>query len=123
MSEDPNQPTNSRQDSKANEPPLIEPTVTKLKKAPPKSQVTPQGVLNALWIIMQLGILAILGIFFVLVYINLGWSAVWKVTLIGTSGLFAIMSLLVIIGGALDVRKLFRRLQEQHDKTDSKAID
>ena len=32
MSEDPNQPTNSRQDSKANEPPLIEPTVTKLKK-------------------------------------------------------------------------------------------
>ena len=123
MSEDPNQPTNSRQDSKANEPPLIEPTVTKLKKAPPKSQVTPQGVLNALWIIMQLGILAILGIFFVLVYINLGWSAVWKVTLIGTSGLFAIMSLLVIIGGALDVRKLFRRLQEQQDKTDSKAID
>ena len=123
MSEDPNQPTNSRQDSKATEPPLIEPTVTKLKKAPPKSQVTPQGVLNALWIIMQLGILAILGIFFVLVYINLGWSGVWKVTLIGTSGLFAIMSLLVIIGGALDVRKLFRRLQEQRDKTDSKAID
>ena len=123
MSEDPNQPTNSRQDSKANEPPLIELTVTKLKKAPPKSQVTPQGVLNALWIIMQLGILAILGIFFVLVYINLGWSGVWKVTLIGTSGLFAIMSLLVIIGGALDVRKLFRRLQEQQDKTDSKAID
>ena len=123
MSEDPNQLTSSRQDSKANEPPLIDPTETKLKKTPPKSQVTPQGVLNALWIIMQLGILAILGIFFVLVYINLGWPGVWKVTLIGTSGLFAIMSLLVIVGGALDVRKLFRRLQEQQEKTDSKAID
>ena len=123
MSEDPNQLTSSRQDSKANEPPLIDPTETKLKKTPPKAQVTPQGVLNALWIIMQLGILAILGIFFVLVYINLGWPGVWKVTLIGTSGLFAIMSLLVIVGGALDVRKLFRRLQEQQEKTDFKAID
>ncbi len=42
-----------------------------------------------------------------------GWEWVWKVTLIGTCGLFALLSVLVTVGGAQDIRKLFRRLREQ----------
>ena len=30
-----------------------------------------------------------------------GWECVWKVTLIGTCGLFALLSVLVTVGGAL----------------------
>ena len=41
------------------------------------------------------------------------WEWVWKVTLIGTCGLFALLSVLVTVGGAQDIRKLFRRLREQ----------
>jgi|TARA_B100001250_G_scaffold167005_1_gene143767 hypothetical protein len=123
MSEDPNQPKNSQQDTKASEPPVIDTPATNPKRMPPKAQVTPQGVFNALWIIMQLGILCMLGILYFLVYLKLGWPGVWKITLLGTCGLFAIMSLLVIVGGALDVRKLLRRLREQENEIQSKTID
>ncbi len=123
MSEDPNQPKNSQQDTKASEPPVIDTPATNPKRMPSKAQVTPQGVFNALWIIMQLGILCMLGILYFLVYLKLGWPGVWKITLLGTCGLFAIMSLLVIVGGALDVRKLLRRLREQENEIQSKTID
>lgn len=123
MSEDPNQPNSSQQSTKDSEPPAIYTPVTKPKRMPPKVQVTPQGVFDALWIIMQLVILCLLGILYFLVYYKLGWSGVWKMTLLGTCGLFAIMSFLVIIGGAFDVRKLFRRLREQENEIESKPID
>ena len=123
MSEDPNQPNNSQQSTKDSEPPVIDTPATKPKRMPPKAQVTPQGVFDALWIIMQLGILCLLGILYFLVYLKLGWPGVWKITLLGTCGLFAIMSLLVIVGGAFDVRKLFRRLREQENEIESKPID
>ena len=52
-----------------------------------------------------------------------GWEWVWKVTLIGTCGLFALLSVLVIVGGALDVRKLFRRLREREASGESDFAD
>ncbi len=52
-----------------------------------------------------------------------GWEWVWKVTLIGTSGLFGLLSVLVIVGGALDVRKLFRRLREREASGESDSAD
>ena len=121
MSEDPNQSRKSQQEPKTNEPPVIDIPANKPKRMPIKSQTTPQSVFNVLWIIMQLVFLCILGILYILVYLKLGWSGVWKMTLIGTCGLFAVMSFLVIIGGALDVRKLFRRLREQENEF--KSID
>jgi hypothetical protein len=44
------------------------------------------------------------------------WLTLWKWTLIlGTAG-FAILSVVVIIGGALDIRSLFRSLRKQHQQ-------
>lgn len=138
MSEETKDPNTSQENLEASETPAVtsklpekEPLIirdTSLKnekKMPPKIKAaTPQWVFNILWSIMELGSLLLLGILFVLVYLNLGWPGVWKITLIGTCGLFSIMSLLVIIGGALDVRKLFSRLREQENNIiDSKASD
>ena len=44
---------------------------------------------------------------------NWKWREVWMVILLVCCGLFAVMSVMVIIGGAFDVRKLLRRLREQ----------
>jgi len=52
-----------------------------------------------------------------------GWEWVWKVTLIGTCGLFAVMSVLVIVGGAMDIRKLLRRLREREASGESDPAD
>ena len=41
------------------------------------------------------------------------WREVWMVILLVCCGLFTVMAVLVIIGGAFDVRKLLRRLREQ----------
>ena len=41
------------------------------------------------------------------------WEDIWKFVLLFTCGLFAILSVLVTVGGALDVRKLLRRLRER----------
>jgi hypothetical protein len=42
------------------------------------------------------------------------WIGLWKVVLIVGIGLFAMLAVVVTIGGAIDVRKLFRTLKEQH---------
>jgi len=42
------------------------------------------------------------------------WITLWKIVLIGGVGLFAALAIVVTIGGALDVRQLFRTLREQH---------
>lgn len=41
------------------------------------------------------------------------WVVLWKVCLIGSLIAFAAMSVLVIVGGAWDIRRLFQRLREQ----------
>ncbi|SVD63149.1 uncharacterized protein METZ01_LOCUS416003 [marine metagenome] len=41
------------------------------------------------------------------------WESIWKFVLLCTCGLFALLSVLVTVGGALDVRKLLRRLRER----------
>tara|TARA_B100000809_G_C14669646_1_gene362739 strand:- start:91 stop:456 length:366 start_codon:yes stop_codon:yes gene_type:complete len=52
-----------------------------------------------------------------------GWEWVWKVTLIGTCGLFALLSVLVTVGGAQDIRKLLRRLREREASGESDSGD
>ena len=42
------------------------------------------------------------------------WIGLWKVVLIVAIGLFATLAVVVTIGGAIDVHKLFRTLKEQH---------
>ena len=44
------------------------------------------------------------------------WILVWKVVLIGGVVLFAALAVVVTIGGAIDVRDLFRTLREQHEQ-------
>jgi len=51
------------------------------------------------------------------------WKGLWKFVLLCTCGLFAILSVLVIVGGTLDIRKLFRRLREQESTGDDSAVD
>ena len=41
------------------------------------------------------------------------WESIWKFVLLFTCGLFAILSVLVTVGGALDIRKLLHRLRER----------
>ena len=41
------------------------------------------------------------------------WESIWKFVLLFTCGLFAVLSVLVTVGGALDVRKLLHRLRER----------
>ena len=44
------------------------------------------------------------------------WILLWKWVLIVGVALFAVMAVVVTIGGARDVRDLFRTLREQHDQ-------
>lgn len=47
------------------------------------------------------------------------WSLFWKIVFIIGVGIFAILTVTVIIGGALDVGKLIQRLK--NDAEDSQA--
>ena len=47
------------------------------------------------------------------------WSIFWKIVFIIGVGMFAILSLLVIVGGAMDVGKLIKRLK--NDAEDSET--
>jgi len=42
------------------------------------------------------------------------WIGLWQVVLVAAIALFAALAVVVTIGGAIDVRKLFRTLKEQH---------
>ena len=46
------------------------------------------------------------------------WPQIWTIILLLCCGLFTVMSIMVIIGGAFDVRKLLRRLREQENNGD-----
>lgn len=42
------------------------------------------------------------------------WSQLWKLVLIVGIGLFAALAVVVTVGGARDIQRLFRTLREQH---------
>ena len=42
------------------------------------------------------------------------WILLWKAVLIGGVGLFAVLAVVVTIGGAFDIRRLFQSLREDH---------
>jgi hypothetical protein len=47
------------------------------------------------------------------------WMTLWKVVLIGGIGLFAILAVVVSIGGFFDVIKLLASLRENAEDSDS----
>ena len=77
---------------------------------------TPQNVLTMFRCTVAFGIPVLGGLALVIPRFFLddwNWREVWMVILLVCCGLFAVMGVLVIIGGAFDVRKLLRRLREQ----------
>ena len=40
------------------------------------------------------------------------WTLLWKIVLVVSLLLFAVVAVVTTIGGAFDIRKLFRRLRE-----------
>ena len=76
----------------------------------------PQNVLTMFRCTVALGIPLLGGLVLVIprfFWDDWNWREVWMVILLVCCGLFAVMSVMVIIGGAFDVRKLLRRLREQ----------
>ena len=76
----------------------------------------PQNVLTMFRCTVALGIPLLGGLVLVIprfFWDDWNWREVWMVILLVCCGLFAVMAVLVIIGGAFDVRKLLRRLREQ----------
>ena len=49
------------------------------------------------------------------------WITIWSVLLVGGIGIYAVMAVLVTIGGAKDIRTLFRSMNkvERDEKEDS----
>ena len=45
------------------------------------------------------------------------WTIFWKIVFIIGVGMFAILSILVIVGGAVDVRKLIQRLKKDAEES------
>ena len=77
---------------------------------------TPQNVLTMFRCTVAFGIPVLGGLALVIprfFWDDWNWREVWMVILLVWCGLFAVMSVIVIIGGAFDVRKLLRRLREQ----------
>jgi len=78
--------------------------------------ITPQNVLTMFRCTVAFGIPVLGGLVLVIprfFWDDWNWREVWMVILLLCCGLFAVMSVMVIIGGAFDVRKLLRRLREQ----------
>ena len=102
MSDEPIQPTDS------GAPPVLPPVMP-----PPPRPVTSAWVFTLLKTVLAALVVVVVTAGLILLFVKTGWEGVWKVTLIGTCGLFAVMSVLVIVGGAMDIRKLLRRLRER----------
>ncbi|MCP4376594.1 MAG: hypothetical protein GY794_10535 [bacterium] len=49
------------------------------------------------------------------------WMTLWKVVLIGGIGLFAVLAVVVTIGGFFDVIKLLKNLREDAAAADAEA--
>ena len=134
MSDELNQPSSLPPNTQSTEPPVESPVVP--PKLPPvqpprlskqKASWLPAVIITLLLIagIATLGFTMIFAIMengwqaFLKAVERAGWEWIWKVTLIGTCGLFGLLSVLVIVGGALDIRKLFRRLREREASGES----
>ena len=49
------------------------------------------------------------------------WIVLWKIVLIGGLILFGSMAVWVTIGGVFDIKRLFQRLAESHEKEKEKG--
>ena len=47
---------------------------------------------------------------------ELNWQLIWQMCLIASIGIFALMSIVVTIGGALDIRRMLKRLEKMKDE-------
>ena len=104
-------------------PPVMPPPVVTPPPLLPPKPVTTAWVFTLLKTVLTVLVVALITAGMILLHKTTGWEGIWKVTLIGTCGLFAILSVLVIIGGALDVRKLLRRLREREASGESDSGD
>lgn len=113
-------------------PPMMPPPDVTPPPVPPPKPVTPAWVFTLLKTVLAVLVVALVTAGMINLYITAdwegiwnktGWEGIWKVTLVGTCGLFAILSVLVIVGGALDVRKLLRRLREREASGDPDSAD
>ena len=50
------------------------------------------------------------------------WILLWKIVLIGGVGLFTALAVVVTIGGALDIRRLFKTLREEHARATAEDV-
>ena len=100
-------------------PPVMPPPVVTPPPLLPPKPVTTGWVLTLLKTVLTVLVVALITAGMILLHKMTGWEGIWKVTLIGTCGLFAILSVLVIVGGALDVRKLLHRLRERESSGES----
>ena len=80
-------------------------------ESPPKP-VTSRWVFSLLRIVLVGLLTALVTAGIIFLRLISGWVGGWKLTLIIICGLLSLMSVLVIVGGALDIRKLFHRLRE-----------
>ena len=104
-------------------PPVMPPPVVTPAPLPPPKSVTPAWVFTLLKTVLAVLVITLVTAGMFLLHRETGWEGIWKVTLIGTCGLFAILSVLVIGGGALDVRKLLRRLREREASGEADSGD
>ena len=104
-------------------PPVMPPPVVTPPPLPPPKPVTPAWVFILLKTVLAVLVVTLVTTGMILLHRETGWEGIWNVTLIGTCGLFAILSVLVIVGGALDVRKLLRRLREREASGESDSGD
>ena len=49
------------------------------------------------------------------------WILLWKVVLIGGISVFAVVAVVVSFFGFLDIKKLFRTLDQEHQQEDQEA--
>ena len=104
-------------------PPVMPPPIVTPPPLLPPKPVTTGWVFTLLKTVLTVLVVALITAGVILLHKMTGWEGIWKVTLIGTCGLFAILSVLVIVGGALDVRKLLRRLRERESSGESDSAD
>ena len=138
MSDELNQPSSLPPNIQSTEPPVESPVVP--PKLPPVLPPRPSKKKGSWLPVVIISLLLIAGIAtlgFTMIFAIMengwqaflkaverdGWEWIWKVTLIGICGLFGLLSVLVIVGGALDIRKLFRRLREREASGESDPAD
>jgi len=104
-------------------PPVMPPPIVTPPPLLPPKPVTTGWVFTLLKTVLTVLVVTLITAGMILLHKMTGWEGIWKVTLIGTCGLFAILSVLVIVGGALDVRKLLHRLRESESSGESDSGD